>query len=149
MKVIAKNPRSRFDYALEDTLLAGIVLTGPEVKSVRGGKVNLKGSYVKLNTDSAEVINMHIAPYPFAVNQPHEETRTRKLLLTQKQLDDLNARKNQGRHVVPTALGVQGKFIKLEIGIGTSKKRRDKRETIKQRQSSRESARIIKNKTVG
>ena len=133
MKIIATNKRARFDYAIESTLLAGIILTGPETKSARLGHVQLKGSYVQILGNELFLINTHISPYSFAKGQPHEDTRSRKLLVNKKELDQLTAAKQQGRHLFPVSIGIRGRFIKVEIGIGASKKLHDKREIIKKR----------------
>ncbi|MBP6880537.1 SsrA-binding protein SmpB [Candidatus Saccharibacteria bacterium] len=144
MKIIAKNKRAYFDYGIEDTLLAGVMLSGPEVKSARSGHVQLKGSYVQIIGGELWLVNTHISAYKFASEQPHEETRSRKLLVTSKQFEELKAAKQNGRHLVPTAMGAHGRFIKIEIGIGKSKKNTDKRQTISDRQTSRELNREIK-----
>ena len=144
MKIIAKNRRAYFDYEIEDTLLAGIMLSGPEVKSVRSNHVQLKGSYVQIINGELTLVNTHISAYKFASEQPHEETRSRKLLVTSKQLDELKTAKQNGRHLVPTAIGAHGRFIKIEIGIGKSKKNTDKRRTISERQTERDLNREVK-----
>ena len=137
MKILAKNARAGFDYVIEDRIVAGVVLTGPEVKSVRNGSVQLKGSYVHFLDGELFLINTHISKYKFAADQPHEETRSRKLLVTKKQLKSFEDAKKQGRHLFPTAIGLEKNRVKVEIGIGTSTKRVDKRQRIKKREDDR------------
>jgi len=143
MKIVAKNRRATFDYAITDTMIAGLVLLGSEVKSAKAGHVQLKGSYVSVKLNEAKLINSHFSHYANAgVRNQHEPDRERKLLLTKKQLNDLFAAKQNGQHIIPMAMGIDHGLLKLEIGIGTSKKKYDKRETIKKRESERESNRL-------
>jgi SsrA-binding protein len=145
MKLLAKNRRATFDYDLTERILAGLVLSGSEVKSIKAGFASLKGSFVSLHAGEAYLTNAHVTPYAHAFRKTElEPTRNRKLLLHRKQLDHLVASKQAGLSVVPTALLQERSLIKLEIGIGRGKKRYDKRETIKRRDTSREMARQLK-----
>lgn len=144
---IARNRRATYDYEIKERLLAGVVLRGPEVKSVRAGHVSLKGAFANFHNNELWLNNVHISPYPPAHDQPQDPDRTRKLLLHKKQIDQLNSQKQSGLQIVVCSIGLSGPYIKVELGIGHSKKRHDKRETIKRRQASREAQRSIKNRT--
>jgi SsrA-binding protein len=145
MKLLAKNRRATFDYAIADRLTAGIALTGSEVKSIKSGFASLKGSFISLHNNEAYLTNAHVTPYVHAFRKTElEPTRNRKLLLHRRQLDQLIARKQTGESIVPTALLLDHNLVKLEIGIGRGKKRYDKREAIKRRDTSRELSRLLK-----
>jgi len=145
MKLLAKNRRATFDYEIGERLVAGVVLLGSEVKSVKAGFASLKGSFIALRDGEAFLFNAHITPYAHAANKTDiDPTRNRKLLLHRRQLDKLVQQKQSGLSVVPTALLLDKNLVKVEIGIGRGKKRYDKRETIKRRDTARELARSIK-----
>ena len=145
MKLLAKNRRATFDYEIGDRMVAGLVLDGVEVKSIKAGFASLNGSFIALRESEAYLNNAHVTPYKHANNKADiDPTRARKLLLHRKQLDELIAGKQSGLSVVPTALLQDGRLVKLEIGIGRGKKRYDKRETIKARDTQRELARQLK-----
>ncbi len=145
MKVLAKNRRSTFDYDLSQRLIAGLVLTGTETKSIKSGAVSLKGSFVILRNNEAFLTGAHITPYAPAAGQTQSDpSRSRKLLLHQRELAQLVAHKQAGLSVVPTALLLDRNLIKLEIGIGRGKKRYDKRADIKRRDTERDIARHLK-----
>jgi len=145
MKLIAKNKRATYDYELIERLVAGLVLSGDEVKSVKAGHASLKGSYVFLRDGEAYLTNAHITPYAHAYDKSGlDPLRNRKLLLHRKQLSHLVAQKQDGYSVVPTALLLERGLLKLEIGIGRGKKQYDKRETIKRRENDRDLARTVR-----
>lgn len=145
MKLLAKNRRATFDYELTERIVAGLALSGPEVKSVKAGHASLKGSFIALRNGEAYLTNAHITPYQHAnAKDQLEPTRNRKLLLHRHQLDTLIGQKQSGLSVVPTALLLDRNLIKLEIGIGRGKKRYDKRHSIKERDTARDLARGIK-----
>ena len=145
MKLLAKNRRATFDYDITERLIAGLSLSGSEVKSIKAGHISLKGSFVSLREGEAFLSNAHVTPYAHSAAQDSgDPTRNRKLLLHRKQLDQLISYKQSGLSVVPTAVLQDKRLIKLEIGIGRGKKRYDKRETIKQRDTNRELARQLK-----
>lgn len=146
-RVLAKNRRATFDYEIQDRLLAGIVLSGPEVKSIRRGAVSLKSAFANFIGNELWLNNMHVSPYPPARDQPHDPERPRKLLLQRKQLDQLLSQKQAGLNIVVCSVGLSGQYIKAELGVGRSKKRHDKRQVVKQRQAQREAARLIRRKT--
>src|SRR4026209_2292516 len=112
MKVLATNRRARFDYHIGHKLLAGLVLTGPEVKSVKASQVSLKGSYITIRDNEAWLINAHINPYKPARQPNYLPTETRKLLLHRKQIDQLIAQKQDGLAIIPLALGLERSLIK-------------------------------------
>lgn len=142
MKVIAKNRRATFDYDVQERLMAGMVLYGTEAKSVRAGRVSLKGTYCVFERGELYLRGATIAEYSHASNN-HDPARDRKLLLTKKQLEQLKKYRQNGLYIVPIAIGIVGRFIKLEIGIGRSKKRHDKRQTIKKRDDERRAKRLL------
>lgn len=145
MKLIAKNKRATFDYEITERIVAGIVLSGDEVKSIKAGHASLKGSFVALRLNEAFLTNAHVTPYAHANEASSlDPLRNRKLLLHRKQLDSLIGQKQAGLSVVPTALLLERGLVKLEIGIGKGKKRYDKRETIKRRDTERELGRQLK-----
>lgn len=141
------NRRARFDYELGDDIVAGIVLTGPEVRAARDGHVQLKGSYVAAKDDELWLIG---TSFSVKVNEKGSttartvDTRTRKLLASRKQIDAFLAGKKQGLTIVPTKLITSGKYIKVVIALGKGKKNYDKRETIKRRDQNRDDARQAK-----
>lgn len=138
-KIIAKNRRAKYDYSLEEFFVAGIQLEGHEVKSVRTGNVDLKGSYVTTSDNEAWALNIFIKPYDHASNlEDYDPTRTRKLLLTKKEIETLSKAKKNGYTLVITAIGLVRKFIKVELAIAKGKKKYDKRQTIKKRDLDRE-----------
>lgn len=142
MKLLAKNKRATYDYELIDRIVAGLVLSGDEVKSIKTGHVSLKGSFIALRQGEAFLTSAHITPYQHAAHKDQiEPTRPRKLLLHRRQLEQLVAHKQSGLSVVPTALLMERSLIKLEIGIGRGKKHYDKRHSIKARDTARELAR--------
>jgi SsrA-binding protein len=143
---IAVNRKARHDYFIEETLEAGIVLTGSEVKSLRDGRCNLKDSFARVSRGEAFVTNIHISPYDPAHRQNHEPTRSRKLLLHRQEIDRLEGKLNQkGLTLVPLRIyfNARGR-AKIELGLGRGKKHYDKRQTIKEREAKRETARALR-----
>lgn len=140
------NRRARFDYALGDEIVAGIVLTGREVRAARDGHVQLKGAFVTVRNDELWLNN---ASFSLRLNDKNGESRTidtsiRKLLASRKQIDNFIAGKQEGMTIVPTKLLTGGNYIKVVIALGKGKKNYDKRETIKRRDQDRETKRILK-----
>lgn len=140
------NRRARFDYDLGDEIVAGLVLTGPEVRAARDGHVQLKGAYVQVKDSELWLQN---ASFSLKLNQKGENSRTidtapRKILASRKQIDTLVAKRQDGLSIVPTKLITTGRFIKVVIALGKGKKNYDKRETLKRRDQEREAARAIK-----
>ena len=134
-----KNKKAYFDYFIVEEIEAGIVLTGTEIKSVRGNHVQLKDSFVRIKDDEAYVINMNISKYKEANQFNHEEDRTRKLLLHKKEIKKLKEKSQiEGMSIVPLKMYIKEDHAKLLIGLVKGKKLYDKRETIKKRDLERE-----------
>ena len=146
IKSTIDNSRATFDYNIEKSYSAGISLTGPETKSLRMGHGILRGAYVQVKNDGAWLINLQVNPLLINVAHLPEETRTRsrRLLLKQRELDELRASKVSGRQIVPLKLHTKSKFIKVEIGVGMGKKNYDKRASIKKRDVDRDIRRELK-----
>jgi SsrA-binding protein len=145
MKVLAKNNRATFDYQITEKLVAGIVLSGAEVKSAKAGHASLKGSFIIVRDGEAFLTNAHITPYNRAGNASAlDPTRTRKLLLHKRQIEAMAGDKTAGLSAVPMALLQDKALIKVEIGLGRGKKRYDKREVIKKRDTERDARRALK-----
>ncbi len=142
---VIKNRRASFDYSLGDDFLAGLVLNGREVKSLRLGHGNLSGAYVTLKDGELWLINATIHGTNGIPLTETEQTQARKLLLKQREIDAITSAKQQGRQIIPTAFLVKGRFIKLRLSIGTSKKHYDKRQAIKKREDTRQTLRALKN----
>lgn len=144
------NRRARFDYAIGDELVAGLELTGPEVRSIRAGHVVLRGSFVNAKDGELWLNNMQVNPLP--VNQaalPEQmRQRPRKLLVNRRQLTELTERRRQGESILPLQLYTNGRYIKVNLGIGRGKKKYDKRAVIKQRDTDRETRQIAKTRRV-
>jgi SsrA-binding protein len=135
-----KNKSAFHDYFIEDKYVAGMVLAGTEVKSVREGKVSFADSYCLFNKGELWIKNMHIAEYKFGTANNHMAVHDRKLLLTKKELRKIESKaKDKGFTLIPLRIFFNEKgFAKLEIGLGKGKKLFDKRETLKQRETDRE-----------
>ena len=147
-KLIAENRRARFDYFLEDTFEAGIMLTGSEVKSLRVGRANIAESYASIEGNEVVLINADIPPFAQANRFNHEPRRHRKLLLHRKQLDKLiGAVQRDGRTIIPTKLYWNEKGLaKLEIALAKGKKLHYKREATADRDWARDKARLLRDK---
>lgn len=133
------NKRARFDYDVSETVIAGIVLSGAETKSLRLGHGIIRGSFVNVKNNELWLNNMQINPLKTnAKDLPEDErTKPRKLLVTKKQLKRLTDAKHQGLSIMPLKLLTKSRYIKVEIGVGKGKKKYDKREAIKKRDLSR------------
>ena len=147
-KLIAENRKARYSYEIEETIEAGIVLTGSEVKSLRAGKANIAESYASNEDGELYLINAHIAEYPGAARDGHDPTRHRKLLLHKKEMSRLlGAIQRQGMALVPLRLYFNPRGIaKLQLGLGRGKKVFDKRETEKKRDWERQRGRLMREK---
>ena len=140
-----KNKKALFDYTIEDTYEAGIVLTGTEIKSIREGKANLKDSYACIKNMEVYLINMHISHYDKGNIFNHDETRTRKLLLHKKEILKIKDKiEIKGYTLVPIKLYFNKNRAKILLGVGKGKKVYDKRETIKERDINREVKKSLK-----
>ena len=145
-QIFIKNRPATFEYAIEDKLTAGIMLTGSEIKSIRNGKVSFNDSYCFFSKGELWVKSLHIAEYVNAGYAGHDPTRERKLLLNKRELAKWQAKiKEKGLTIVPLAVFInENGFAKMEIGLGKGKKLHDKRETIKSREADREIKRYLK-----
>lgn len=141
------NRKAKFDYEILDTIEAGIVLKGTEIKSVKNGSANLKDSYAIIKNGEIYLLNMHISHYEQGSIFNHEETRTRKLLLHKKEIVKLNDKvKLLGYTLVPLKLYFKKNKAKILIGIAKGKKNFDKREAIKKKDMQRDIDKQMKNK---
>lgn len=145
MKIITQNKKAVFDYEILDEYKAGIMLLGSEIKSVRKGNVNLKGGYVSVQGARAFLRGAHISRYPFDSNPGYDPFRDRELLLNKSELHKIiNHLNTQGVTVVPLAMVLEGKYAKVKIGVARGKKRHDKRNTIKKRETERQIGRAMR-----
>lgn len=144
-RVIASNRRARHEYTVLDTVEAGLVLTGSEVKSLREGNVQLSDSYARFNRNELWLEGMHIAPFKFAIGfGAHDPNRPRKLLLHRAEVSKLQARVQQ-EHValVPLSLYFKDGRAKVELAVAQGRKKADKRQAIAERDSQREIERAM------
>jgi SsrA-binding protein len=141
-----KNRQAYFEYYIDDKYVAGIMLTGTEVKSLREGKASFNDSYCIFNKGELWIKSFHISEYSHGTVNNHDPVRERKLLLNKRELKKLEAKiKEKGYTIIPLRLFFNEKNLaKLEIGLGKGKKLHDKRETIKQRDTERELKRYVK-----
>lgn len=139
IKLIAKNKRAFFDFAIQEVVEAGLVLVGTEIKVIREGKVQLQDAYVAIDgNEEAWLYNMVIPQYEFGNRFNHEEKRKRKLLLNKEEIKKiLNKTRQDGLTIVPTKLYFKKSYVKIEIGLGKGKQHHDKRESIKKRDIER------------
>ncbi len=147
-KLIAENRRARFDYFLEETFEAGLVLTGSEVKALRLGKANIAESYAGADGSQLSLVNAYIPEYGPANRFNHEPKRPRRLLLHRKQIDKLlGAVRRDGRTIVPTKLYWNDKGVaKLELALAKGKSAPDKRHTEAERDWKREQGRLMRDR---
>ena len=145
-KLVAENRRARYDYAIEDTIEAGIVLMGSEVKSLRKGSANIAESYANVEDGELWLINAYIPAYEQAKTFGHEERRRRKLLVSKRELARLwQNTSREGMTIVPLKLYFNSKGIaKLLLGVAKGKKLADKRETEKKRDWQKQKARLLR-----
>jgi SsrA-binding protein len=142
------NRRARFDYVLGEEIVAGLALTGPEVRAAREGHVQLKGSFVSLKDNELWLNNasFSVRLNEKGTNSRTVDTRPRKVLASRKQIDAFVAQKASGMTIVPTKLITTGRFIKVVIALGKGKKNYDKRQTIKRRDQDRDINRELKSR---
>ena len=138
--VNVRNRQASYEYELLDKYIAGLVLTGTEIKSIREGKINLQDGYGYFKNGELFVKGVNISPYAQGTHYNHEATRERKLLLKRSELKKLEARSEEkGLTLVPTRLFINDRgFAKMEIALGRGKKMHDKRDSIKERDARRE-----------
>ena len=147
-KLVASNRRARHEYFIEETVEAGIVLTGTEIKSIRAGRVNLAEAYARINGNEAWLIGMHISPYDQAGDYfQHDPTRPRKLLLHRREIGHLQEEVGQrGLTLVPLRLYLKRGRAKLELGVARGKKLYDKRATLAERDAKRDIERALRSR---
>ncbi len=138
------NRRARFDYAIGDTYIVGMELSGAETKALRLGLGNLVGSYVTIKDDQLWLINATISGTGSVRISDQDQTRTRRLLAKRREINQMIQAKQQGRTIVPLEILNRGRYIKLKIAIAQGKKRYDKRQTIKKRSEERQMANAVK-----
>ncbi len=144
-KVIATNRRARYEYEILDTLEAGVVLQGPEVKSLRAGKASLAEAYATIRGREVFLIGAHISPYPQAGRGNPDPIRDRKLLLHRSEILRLQGRIGErGLTLIPLQLYFKGGRAKLDLAVARGKRRYDKRQAIRQRESEREMRRSLR-----
>jgi SsrA-binding protein len=145
VKVIATNRKARYEYRFYDTVEAGLVLFGSEIKSIRAGRVSLREGFVLFEGGEAWLVNVHIAQYDPASVQNHEPKRRRKLLLHRREIDRLQRRvQEKGFTIVPTRLYLKDGRAKVEIALARGKKQYDKRQVLAERDSKRQMDRALK-----
>jgi len=146
-KVVAQNKKANHDFFIEDTIEAGIVLQGTEVKSVRKSKVQLKDAFVRIRNNEAWISNMHISPYEQGNRFNHEPLRSRKLLLHKKQINELiGLSKQDGFSIIPIKMYLKDGYAKVLIGVGKGKKHYDKRDDLKKKEAKRDIERAFKSR---
>jgi SsrA-binding protein len=147
--VVADNRKARHDYDIDERFEAGIVLTGSEIKSVRAGRVQLRGSYARIYNDEIYLYEAHISPYEQSGTYfNHEPTRPRKLLLHRREISRIDGLiRQKGMTLVPLKLYFKGRRAKVELGVARGKKSYDKREDIAKRESQRDIERAMKSRT--
>ncbi len=146
-RLIAQNRKASHDYFLEETFQAGLELLGTEVKSLRGGRCNLKDSYVELRGREAFIVGMHISPYEQGNIFNRDPLRSRRLLLHKHEINRLiGATTREGYTVVPTRIYFQGSYVKLDIALAKGKKLFDKRASIAERDAKRDVEREFRGK---
>jgi len=139
IKIVTENRKARYNYFIEDTYEAGMVLLGTEVKSLRLGRVNLKDSYARIKKDEVFVHQMHIGAYPFAYYNNHDPLRKRKLLLHKYEIKRLYAKVNEkGYSLIPLRVYFQNGKAKLTIALARGKRKHDKRDAIRRRDEQRD-----------
>ncbi|HEX9007994.1 MAG TPA: SsrA-binding protein SmpB [Patescibacteria group bacterium] len=144
--MLAENKKARFDYEIVESFEAGIVLTGSEVKSVRAGGASLTGSRVIIKEDGAYVVGMNVQKYKFDSSEEYDAARTKKLLIRKPELVSIGTKmKSAGLTLVPVRLYNKGSLLKLEIALVRGKKKYEKREVIKKRETEIGLARRLKN----
>jgi len=141
----ASNPDAHRNYEMLETIEAGLVLTGPEVKSVKRGDCSLRGSFATVKASELWLLNTHIGLYKPAAKIPQEPDRSRRLLVRRKDIDRLIGKiKTEGMTLVPISLYSKGGLIKVELGLGRGKKKYDKRADIKKRDVKRNIERSLR-----
>lgn len=146
-KIVTTNRKAFHDYNIFEKFVAGIVLTGTEIKSIRNNAINLKDSFCKIDDNELFLYNCHISPYDKGNRYNHEEKRIRKLLLTKKEILKIGQKiKKDGYTVIPLEVFFVKGLAKVEIGLAKGKKLYDKREDMVKKEQKRDIERLTKNK---
>jgi SsrA-binding protein len=144
-KVITANRKARHEYNIDDSVEAGLVLTGTEIKSVRAGKVNLQDAYAKVEGGEAWLYGMHIAPYEQGNRMNVDPLRRRKLLLTRREIDRFAGKaQEKGLALIPLSVYLRRGFAKVELATARGRKLYDRRQAIASREADRERERALK-----
>lgn len=144
-KIITTNRKAYHDYTITEKYIAGIVLTGTEIKSIRKSAINLKDSFCRIEDNEIYLYNCHISPYEQGNRYNHKSERTRKLLLTKKEILKMQSKiKKDGYTIIPLEVFITNGFAKVEIGLAKGKKLHDKREDIAKKDQKREMERASK-----
>ncbi|MDX1776919.1 MAG: SsrA-binding protein SmpB [Desulfobulbales bacterium] len=145
-KIVCSNRKAYHDYSIESTLEAGVVLTGPEVKSLRAGRASMRDGYAAIEKDEVWLHNVHISPYSHATDIQADPLRTRKLLLNRREIKKLTGKvKEKGFALIPTRIYfISNGKVKVELGLARGKKLYDKRADLKKKQTDREIEREYK-----
>ena len=147
IKIVAKNKKAFHEYHIDATYEAGMVLSGPEVKSLRAGRANIRDGYVRIDSKGeAYLYNVHISLYTFATHNPNEPLRSRKLLLHQREIKKLIGKLNEkGLALIPLKIYFkENGRAKVELGLARGKRQYDKRATLKEQQTNREIQRAMR-----
>lgn len=145
VKVVAVNRQAYHDYFVDETYEAGIALTGTEIKSIREGKVNLRGAFARVKNGEVWLEGSHIAVYAQGTYMNHEPLRNRKLLLHRREINHLIGKvQTKGLTLIPLKLYLKGDHAKVEVGLCRGKKLYDKRDAIKERDAQREIERAVR-----
>lgn len=150
IKIITTNRKARHEYWIEETLEAGMVLVGTEVKALREGRANLQDAYCSIQDGEMILYQCHISPYRFGNQFNHEPTRPRKLLLHRREIEKWGkATRQKGYTIVPLKMYFRNGFAKVEIGLARGKKQYDKRADIAERDTKRRLERIKRSRNAG
>ena len=138
-KIVCQNRKASYDYYIENVYEAGLVLLGPEVKSLREGRASLVDSYARIRKSGIFLHNMHISPYPYAHHVDLDPKRTRKLLFNKKEIKRLIGKTElKGYSLIPLKVYFLGSWAKVELALAKGKKKVDKRRTLKEKELKRE-----------
>lgn len=150
IRTIAENRKARHDFFIEETIEAGIVLTGTEVKSIRLGRINLRDGYATIEKGEVFLRNVHISPYEHGNRFNPDPLRVRKLLLHRREILRLASRiKEKGYTLIPLTVYLRGGHVKVELALARGKKLYDKRESISRAETDRQIRRIVKERELG
>jgi SsrA-binding protein len=147
-RVVSRNKKAFHEYHIEETMEAGIVLNGPEVKSLRAGRANLQDGYAQVQSGEVYLYNVHISPYEYATHNPSDPLRVRKLLLHQREIRKLIGKLHEkGIALIPLRIYfIENGKVKIELGLARGKKLYDKRAALKEKQTDREIQRAMRHR---